>query len=1828
MQAADVDAVEAHGTGTTLGDPIEAGALLATYGQERETPLRLGSIKSNIGHTQAAAGVAGVIKTVLAMREGLLPKTLHVDAPSSKVDWEAGQIELLREAQAWQPNGRPRRAGVSSFGASGTNAHLILEQAPSPAPQRSAGAEGDGGESPAALPNPIPFALSAKSEPALRAQAERLISHLGAEPELSPIDLAYSLATTRASFEQRAVLFATEREQLQAALAELAAGRPGAETITTTAKSGRLCFLFSGQGSQRVGMGKELHATHPTYAAAFDAACELFDGELELPLAEVVFATHPKAAELLGHTSYAQPALFATELALHRLLESKGLKPDLLAGHSIGELTAAHVAGVFSLPDAVKAVSARAKLMGALPSGGAMLALGAIEQEAEEAIAQSGSELSIAAINSPRSVVLSGTEAEIDAAEAHWREQGKKTKRLAVSHAFHSPLMEPMLEPFGEVLSELELSPPQIPVISNLSGEPLTPEQATDPAYWASHVRESVRFGDCVHSLASRGASALIEVGPGNALAAMAAECLQDTEDPPEVIAALREGRAEPEALNRAIGAAHAAGAKLEWEAFFKGTAAKAVALPTYPFQRKRYWLSSGAATGDPATVGQSSAQHPLLGAAVTLADGEQTLLTGRVSLSTHPWIADHAVGGVVLLPGTAFVELALRAGEEVGCELLEELTLGAPLVLPEQSAVQIQVLVSGPGEEGRREISIHSRREAADEGEAEWARHAEGTLSPQAAAAPEALGSWPPEGAEPIEVEFLYDRLAEYGFEYGPAFQGLTSAWRAGADVCAEVSLAEEQDEQAGRFGLHPALLDAAFHAGVLEFADAEDGSDQGPKLPFAWGDVSIYRTGATRLRVRLSPEGEDGTSILIADDSGETVARIGSLTMRPVDTGALAGAAQRPDPLLVVEWAEVELEGGAEPPFVLEGDDLDPLHAAIEAGAPVPKTVLFEPGSGDPSADSAQRARAAVEAGLRLIQRWLAAEDLAGSRLVVLTTGAVAAAEEESPDPVVAALWGLLRSAQSEHPGRVSLIDSDGSEASVASLSAAAALEEEPQLALREGAALAPRAAPALGRGGLLLPPAGPWRLDSLEPGSIDGLALIPNPRAREALGPGEVRVSVRAAGLNFRDVLSTLSYAVASAGVIGGEIAGVVAEVGSEVSHLEPGDRVMGMTTGGVAPLAVGESGPLVRIPDEWSFEQAAAVPIVFLTAFYGLVDLADLKPGEKVLIHAGAGGVGMATIGLAKHLGAEVFATASPSKWEALRELGIDEDHIASSRDLDFKQKFLDATAGEGMDVVLNSLAGEFLDASLELLPRGGRFLEIGKTDVRDAERVAAEHPGVSYLAYDIVDIEPEQMGEMLGEITDLLRDGVLHHSPIEVRDVRDARAAFRHLREGRNVGKIVLGIPRPVDPERTVLITGGTGGLGALLARHLVTEHGARHLLLASRSGEKAAGANELKEELQGLGAAVQIAACDVAEKERLEELLDSIPGEHPLGAVFHTAGVLADATIDSLDPDQIERVFAPKVDAAWHLHELCVDKELSSFVMFSSIAGTLGGPGQGNYAAANSFLDALAGARHADGLPATSIAWGLWPQASGMTSQLGEADLARMRRSGIVALSDEQGLAFFDQALLSELPQMLVVPLDRAGLRAQASAGVLPAILRGLVRAPSRRRAAAAVSLSTRLAALPETEREAFVLELVRAEVAAVLGHGSAEAVDPDRAFKELGFDSLAAVELRNRLKGATGLRLAATVVFDYPSAAALAEQLHALAGDSDSGAGAERSLASGFDRLEALLAGIDSDDRRAEAATRLRALLAGIDGEQETDLADASDEEMFDLLDKKLGRV
>ncbi|MDG9690229.1 alpha/beta fold hydrolase [Streptomyces sp. DH17] len=864
LSAADVDAVEAHGTGTPLGDPIEAQALLATYGQDRpaDRPLLLGSVKSNIGHSQAAAGVAGVIKTVLAIRHGVLPKSLHIDRPSTHVDWEAGNVRLLTEPTPWPETGRPRRAGVSSFGISGTNAHLVIEQAPVAEEPTDDAAEEPGG-TPAAVPTVVPWTVSAKTRGSLDAQIARLTDVTGA----TALDIGHSLATGRSTFEYRAVLLADGGSEP----VEVARGR---------AVERSLAVLFSGQGSQRVGMGRELYARFPVFAGALDEVLSLLDPQLDRPLREVLFAEEgSEEAALLDVTGYTQPALFAVEVALFRLVESWGVTPEFVAGHSVGEIVAAYVAGVFSLEDACTLVAARARLMQELPAGGAMVAVQATEAEVVDRLTDG---VSVAAVNGPDSVVVAGVEAEVSALADEFAGEGRKTQRLSVSHAFHSALMEPMLAEFRRVAETLEYAEPRIPVVSNVTGTVAEPGQLTTPAYWVDHVRATVRFADGVRALADAGADAFLEIGPGGVLTALTRQTLDSRDGATDTVAvpALRSKRPEQHALLTGLAGLHVAGVRVDWAAWFHGTGARRADLPTYAWQHRRYWPRPLAHAADIPGAGLTPAGHPFLGAAVALAGAEDVLLTGRIGLRTHPWLADHTMGGVILFPATGFLELAVRAGDQVGCGRVQELTLTTPLGLDPKGAVAVQVRVGPPDASGGRPLGIHCRPADADD-DAPWTQHATGVLTPGEHVVPFETPAWPPAGADPVDLTGFYERT-----EYGPLFQGLRGAWTRGDEVFAELELPDRTDD-AALFGLHPALLTAALHA--VEYVDLKD-ADQG-LLPFSWSGATLHASGATRLRARIGKAGEDSVSIAAADTSGRPVLSVESLALRPSSAARLLG-------------------------------------------------------------------------------------------------------------------------------------------------------------------------------------------------------------------------------------------------------------------------------------------------------------------------------------------------------------------------------------------------------------------------------------------------------------------------------------------------------------------------------------------------------------------------------------------------------------------------------------------------------------------------------------------------------------------------------------------------------------------------------------------------------------------------------------------------------------------------------------------------------------------------------------------------------------------------
>ncbi|MCZ0728867.1 SDR family NAD(P)-dependent oxidoreductase, partial [Mycolicibacterium iranicum] len=1733
LSAADVDVVEAHGTATTLGDPIEAQALLATYGQDRPAgrPLWLGSIKSNMGHTQAAAGVAGVIKMVQAMRHGVMPATLHVDVPSPRVDWDSGAVSLLTEARDWPVDGHPRRAGVSSFGISGTNAHVIIEQAPVQAPIASVGGKLE--------LSVLPWVISARSAEALTAQASRLSAHLEAAPGLAAVDVGFSLAG-RSVFEHRAVVVGGDRQALMEGLATLADGDPGTGAVVGHAGPvGKTVVVFPGQGSQHIGMGRELYGQLPIFAEAFDTVVDEVDRHLRLPLRKVIWDAD---TGLLDTTEFAQPALFAIEAALFAVVRRWGVQPDFVMGHSVGEFTAAYAAGVLTLADAAMLVAARGRLMQALPSGGAMVAVAAAEDEVMPLLSEG---VGIAAINAPKSVVISGAEATAGVIADRFAEQGRRVHRLAVSHAFHSPLMEPMLEEFARVAAGVRAREPRIGVVSNVTGELVGAESGFGSAqYWVEHVRRPVRFADSVRHLQAAGATHFIEVGPGSGLTSSIEQSLAP--DDAVVVPTLRKNRPEVASVLTASGQLFTTGVPVDWPAVFAGSGGRRVELPTYAFQRRRFWETPGAdESADAAGLGLGETKHALLRAVVQRPDIDGVVLTGRLSLTDQPWLADHEIGGAVLFPGAGFVELVIRAGDEVGCAVIEELVLAAPLVLHPGAAVQVQVVVGHAEDSGHRTVSVYSRDDHAEG----WLLNAEGKLGVHAAEVSGAsdLSVWPPAGAAPIEISDAYAQLAERGYAYGPAFQGLVAVWRRESEVFAEVVAPPESGVAVDGMGMHPAVLDAVLHALGLAVETGET------RLPFCWRGVSLHAAGAGRVRARLAPAGTDAFSIDVTDAAGLPVLTVGALVTRAMSAEQLgaavaaAGGAPEQGPLEVM-WSPIsvkhnETDEDSLPAVVAWEDFSVDADRAGDAGV-----VVWE--CGFAGEDTVGSVRAATHAALEVLQSWLG-KDRAGT-LAVLTHGGVGLPGEDVNDLAAAAVWGMVRSAQGETDGRIVLIDTDTA-VDVALLADVG----EPQLLVRGSTVHAARLSPAPP---LLALPAGDsaWRLAAGGGGTLEDLVIQPCPEVQAPLQPGQVRVAVAAVGVNFRDVVAALGMYPGQAPALGAEGAGVVIETGPEVTGVAVGDAVMGFL-GGAGPLAVVHQDLITRIPQGWSLPEAAAVPVVFLTALFGLADLAGLRAGESLLIHAGTGGVGMAAVQLARHWGVEVFVTASRGKWDTLRAMGFDDDHIGDSRTLDFEEKFLAVTEGRGVDVVLDSLAGEFVDASLRLLVGGGRFLEMGKTDIRDAEEIAARYPGVAYRAFDLSEAGPVRMQEILAEVRELFDSHVLHRLPVATWDVRSAPAAFRFMSQARHIGKVVLTMPSALAEELaagTVLITGATGAVGGELARHMVTSYGVRHLVLASRRGDRAEGATELAAELTKAGADVAVVACDVADRDEVHELFARLARDFPpVRGVIHAAGVLDDGAIMSLTPERVDTVLRAKVDAAWNLHEATRELDVSMFALCSSIAATVGSPGQGNYAAANAFLDGLAAHRQAAGLAGISLAWGLWEQPGGMAAHLSSRDRARMSRSGLAPMNPLQALELLDAALVVDHPVMVATRLDRGAIDALAQSGGLPALFSGLARRPRRRQieragdaAQSKSALAQRLSGLAPSEQHDLLEGLVCLQAAEVLGLPSPDDLDPVADFQTLGFDSLTAVELRNRLKSATGLTLPSTLIFDYPTPAAVAD--------------------------------------------------------------------------------
>jgi acyl transferase domain-containing protein/acyl carrier protein len=1496
---------------------------------------------------------------VMALRRERLPRTLHVDRPSPHVDWSAGAVELLTEPTHWPRTAeRPRRAAVSSFGISGTNAHVILEEAGLP--------DGpDDGPAPAPDEQPVLWPISARDEPALRGQARALEEFLAATPETDPREIARALATTRAALERRAVAVGADLAELALGLRAIALGEQSPRTaVGSVLDSTRSVLVFPGQGSQWNGMALELYETAPAFRKKLDACAVALAPHTDWRLLDVLRGA-PDAPPA-DRVDVVQPTLFAVMVSLAALWLDYGLRPHAVAGHSQGEIAAAHVAGALSLEDAARVVALRSKAIAALAGTGGMASVPTSAERTAELIAGWDGALHLAVVNGPGSTVVSGTASAIDELVAHGEERGLRIRRVPVDYASHCPQVEPLEAELAELLAPITPRETEIEFRSAVTGEPLDGREL-GAGYWYRNLREPVRFDRATAGLLADGVRLFVECSPHPVLLYGLQESIEERglDRGRGRAVAIESLRREDGGLGRfltSVGAAFAHGAPVD-RARLCGLAENGgadadgdaprpsqVELPTYQFQRRRYWLEAPEETGDAAGLGLEAAGHGLLSAAVEGVEEGSFVFAGRISPRSHPWLRDHAVAGAALLPATAFLDLAGYAAARVGAGRIERLTLEAPLVLPADGAVRLRLTVGAPAEDGTRTVAVHSRVEQdapgpaapAGSGPSGWTRHAAGVLDTAAPSPSPAAGSvWPPDGAEPIDLDGLYPGLADLGLEYGPAFRGLRAAWRLGAEVLAEAELPAGQGIEAadGGYGVHPALLDAALHAlAVSRGADEASSAERTVPLPVHWAGATITGGSTRVLRARFTPLAADTVRLVAADETGRELVRVDGLTVQPIPWDRIAAAAGSARPAeLLYELAWEPWEPASEAPplsgrWLVTGGETGGRAAAqlTAAGAEVEFADRLDAPAADETAptgvivccddwfeaagasDAADRAHEAVER----LARIAAARAECDARIVVVTRHAQAVGDgEPAPDPAQAALWGLIRSAQSEYPGRFTLVDLDARPESAASLPTALG-GSEPQLAIRHGVVSIPRLA-------------------------------------------------------------------------------------------------------------------------------------------------------------------------------------------------------------------------------------------------------------------RVAADSGGP---------------------------------------------------------------VAAPWNPDGTVLITGGTGVLGRLVAERLAATGRAKHLLLAGRRGPAAPEATALVDRLAELGAEALVVSCDTADRGAVDALLAAIPADRPLTAVVHAAGVLDDATLASLTPDRLHAVLRPKVDGAWHLHEATRELGPVAFVLFSSFAGTVGSAGQSAYAAANGFLDALAAARRAQGLPALALAWGLWDPASEMTGALAGAGRDRMARSGLLPLSAELGLDLFDAALALDRAYLAPVRLDAAGLRAAAGAGALPPILAAL--APARDAAAAPAvdhrELARRLAGASPEEQGRIVLDLVLGIAGQVLGHGGADEVERDRTFTQLGFDSLSALRMRNALTEATGLAVPATAIFDHPTPAAVAGfLLTQLTVDPEPGEAAARETASALgliDELRRSLTAAPDPAVRRTAGSRLRRLLAELeDGaeaelEQQLESADATD--IFAFIDNELGRA
>ncbi len=1801
-----VDYIEAHGTGTKVGDPIEANALGAVFGKHRQpgNNCLIGSVKTNIGHTETAAGIAGIIKVALALKHKQIPPSLHFNTPNDAIAFENLKLQVVTQLTPWEKD-KPLIAGVNSFGFGGTNAHIVMGDYE---------IRGQGVEE-IELSSLNLLTISAKSKSALRDLAISYQDFIQ-ETEVSLENICTATQTQRSHFNHRLTCIAKSTQQLIKQLTAFTSNRETAglreSTVSkkeqTFAPTKKICWLFTGQGSQYVGMGQQLYDTQPIFREALNRCADILKLYLDKPLLEVLYPEsssslilHPSS--LLNKTIYTQPAIFSVEYALAQLWLSWGIKPDYVAGHSIGEYVAACVAGVFSLEDGLKLVATRSRLMEELPSSGGMLAVFSNQETIAELIATHDQEVNIAAINNSQNTVIAGKNKTLTLIADELAQINISSTLLNVSHAFHSPLMKPMLADFKLVAAEITYSAPKIPLVSNVTAQ-LAEIEITSPDYWVDHIIQPVKFADSFQFLLQQGVDIFLEVGAKPILASLGKTILTtEIDSDPILLHSLSDKQDDWQVILNSVAQLYHQGIKIDWRVFNRGHYAQDVKLPTYPFQRQQYWWKK-AKFWIEENLNDRQQLHPLLGNCLTLAGTSEIYFKGQINAHNPKYLQDHCLENQTVFPATAYMEMALAAGKYIYSDRsfqLEKFTIKKPLLLTNKPT-ELQTVVSSS--ENCCNLKIFSKNIQ----ENDFILHSESIIKP---ALENTLARINIEvfklRSQPIlDISGYYQELSKKGLNYGVDFQGIKQLWKGNNQALGYIEIADNIIDD--NYQLHPALLDSC-----LQIIGAATESQE-IYLPVSLELLKVYQSCSNKVWAQVNIKPTDNSQILkadlfLVDDSDNLIAEITDLSLQYLSLRSLhklidASVKDRvniDDWLYEIDWEAKNLntrnidQSTSTDRWLIfaEQTDLslelaDKLSGILVSYGEVFNFVdeqqyIINPHQPDCLSQLWQRNNFNTVSNLRIVyfcrgcsrtaptgnqdcmnifhlMQSLTAENLNLAQLIIITEQT----QFRSSSNLSGAIWGLGRTIQQEYLNlNCSLIDFDNLNLEQL-LSELCLADGEIQVAYYNQQRYVARLTP---KDNTLN---NPFRLQLSDYGTLDNLTLAL--LQRRTPQPGEIEIEVTTSGVNFRDVLNALGmlkeylqamgFANSTQVPFGGECAGFVTAIGEGVTNFQIGDEVIAaQAVGSLSSHVTVDARFAIAKPDYLNYAEAATIPTTFLTAYYGLHYLAKIQPGDKILIHAAAGGVGQAAVQIAQQAGAEIYATASVGKWDFLKASGV--KYVMNSRTLDFAEEVMQLTDGKGVDLVLNSLNGNFIAKNLDILAPQGRFIEIGKVGIWDRAQITEKRPDISYFPFDLLEVsnqDPELIATLFAELRQQFVEQTLQPLPHKVFPIQQADGAFRYMAQAKHIGKVVISMPagnQIVKPDGSYLITGGFGALGLQVANWLI-EEGAKNLILLGRSQPTKHAQQEINK-LEQQGVNINIIQADITDYDAVADVFSTENQEKnqislsphlpvslpPIKGVIHAAGRLDDGLLKLLSWERFQAVLQPKITGTWNLHLATQKHSLDWFVCFSSIVSVFGAAGQSNYAAANAFMDNLMSYRRNLGLPGLSINWSIWDEV-GMASRMTSQQQERLSQQGLSAIAPQQGLKILKQLLQQQASQTIVFPVDWATFLRQQPDNLFFERLQP----QTETKPALTSCFLQQLASVPKDKQHYTLQSHIREQIAKVLGFSDPEDIDTQEKFADLGMDSLMAVEFKNNLQASLGDAVSLTAAFDYPNVELLTDYI------------------------------------------------------------------------------